>query len=144
MTVALAMALALVLTAIAAAHFYWAFGGLWPAPDEAGLINIVVGDRRATRAPSRRLTVVVAIAIEAAALVSALLTLRFDNPIDAVVTLAGALLCLTFLGRFGVGYLEFWRRRFNRQPFAQLDAVVYSPLCLAIAVGFAVLVTKRL
>jgi hypothetical protein len=143
-TVALALALALVLTAVAAAHFYWAFGGLWPASDEAGLINTVVGDRQATRSPPPWLTVVVAVAIEAAAVVSTLLTLHFGNAMDATVTLAGALLSVTFLTRFSFGYLEFWRRRFNRQPFAQLDAVLYSPLCLALAVGFAVLVTKRL
>ena len=144
MIVALALALAFVLTAIAAAHFYWAFGGVWPAADEAGLVNTVVGDRQATHAPPAWLTVVVAVAIETTAVVSALLTLRFGNVIDAAVTFAGALLSLTFLARFGVGYLEFWRRRFSRQPFAQLDAALYSPLCLAIAIGFAVLVTKRL
>lgn len=144
MTVAVALALSLVLTAIAAAHFYWGVGGVWPAVDEARLVDTVIGNRRATAMPPHALTFVVAIAIESAAFVSALLTLRFGGAVDAVVTAAGVVLCLTFLARFSFGYLGFWRVRFPRQPFARLDALVYSPLCLAIAVGFALLVSERL
>jgi hypothetical protein len=136
--------LALILTAIAAAHFYWAFGGVWPATDEAGLVNVVVGKNNARSAPSSRLTAAVAIAIEAAGLVAAALTLPFEGLFGALVGFAGAVLCLVFLTRFAFGYLPFWRRRFGRQPFARLDALVYSPLCLAIGVGFAILVFERL
>jgi hypothetical protein len=143
-TVAVALALTLVLTAIAAAHFYWGLGGVWPAADEARLVDTIIGNRRVTAMPPQALTFVVAIAIESAAFVSALLTLRFGGVVDVVVTAAGAVLSLTFLARFSFGYLEFWRVKFNRQPFARLDALVYSPLCLAIAVGFALLVSERL
>ena len=143
MTAALGFGLALVLTAIAAAHFYWAFGGVWPARDELGLVNMVIGAKDARSAPSRRLTIVVATAIEAAGLVAVLLTAPCTGLCGALVALAGAVLCLIFLMRFAFGYLPFWRRRFSRQPFARLDRLFYSPLCLAIAMGFAVLVFER-
>ncbi|THD42693.1 MAG: DUF3995 domain-containing protein [Bradyrhizobium sp.] len=143
MIAALGYALALLLTAIAAAHFYWAFGGFWPAGDEMGLVNMVVGAKDAKSAPSGRLTIVVATAIEAAGLVAVLLTAPFDGLFGALVALAGAALCLIFLMRFAFGYLPFWRRRFSRQPFARLDRLIYSPLCLTIAMGFAVLVFER-
>ncbi|HLW90971.1 MAG TPA: DUF3995 domain-containing protein [Roseiarcus sp.] len=142
--IALAYALVLALTAIAAVHFYWGAGGFWPAADEAGLIDTVLGDWRARTMPPRPLTFVVAIAIEAAALVAAFLSLRVGGAIDALFSMAGAVLCLVFLARFSLGYLGFWRRRYNRQPFARLDRLVYSPLCLAIAAGFALLVAERL
>jgi len=141
---ALALALVLMLSAISAIHFYWGAGGLWPAEDEAALVDTVIGDRRANAMPSRTLTFAVATAIEGAALVAALLALRISATLDSAVTIVGAALCVVFLVRFAFGYLGFWRRRFNRQPFARLDGALYSPLCLAIAVGFALLVAERL
>jgi Na+-translocating ferredoxin:NAD+ oxidoreductase RnfD subunit len=141
---ALALALVLILSAVSAIHLYWGAGGLWPAENEAALVDTVVGDRRADAMPSRALTFVVATAIEGAALVAALLAVRISAKLDSVVTVVGAALCVVFLARFAFGYLGFWRRRFNRQPFARLDGAVYSPLCLLIAVGFALLVSERL
>ncbi len=143
MIAALGYGLALVLTAIAAIHFYWALGGFWPATDEMGLVNTVVGANGARSAPSPPLTIIVAIAIEAAGLVSVLLTAPFAGLFGALVAAAGTALCLIFVARFAFGYLPFWRRRFSRQPFARLDALVYSPLCLAIAGAFAILVFER-
>ena len=144
MIAVLAYALAFVLSAIAAVHFYWGSGGVWPAADEAGVIDTVVGDARAKAMPPQALTFAIATAIAAAALIAALLASRISATFDASVTFAGAALCLVFLTRFVFGYLGFWRRRFNRQPFARLDGAVYSPLCLIIAVGFALLVSERL
>jgi hypothetical protein len=141
---ALATVLALVLAGIAAIHFYWGAGGVWPAADEAALINTVVGDRRAKAMPPQALTFAIAIAIAAAALVAALLPVRISATLDAGVTFAGASLCALFLARFVFGYVGSWRRRFDRQPFARLDGAFYSPLCLMIGVAFALLVSERL
>ena len=41
-----------------------------------------------------------------------------------------------FLGRGLAGYTSAWRRRFSEQPFARLDRLAYSPLCLALGAGF--------
>ncbi len=144
MIAALAYALAFVLGAIAAVHFDWGSGRVWPPAVEAGHIDPVVGGARSKAMPPQALTFAVATAIAAAALIAALLASRISGTFDASVTFAGAALCLVFLTRFAFGYLGFWRRRFNRQPFARLDGAVYSPLCLMIAVGFALLVSERL
>lgn len=143
MIAAIGYGLAFALTVIAAAHFYWAFGGVWPANKEAELVDMVLGRTNAQSMPARPVTIAVALAIEAAALAAALLTLPFGGLFGAIVTLVGAALALVFFTRFVLGYSPFWRRRFGREPFARLDALVYSPLCFAIAAGFAFLVSER-
>ena len=52
---------------------------------------------------------------------------------------ASMLIALVFLGRGIAGFTPWWRRLAPEQPFARLDVRYYSPLCLLIGLGFAVL-----
>ena len=49
-----------------------------------------------------------------------------------------------FLVRGALGYTARWRAMFTEEPFATLDRKNYSPLCLAIGIGFVILVVLRL
>ena len=60
------------------------------------------------------------------------------------LTLAGTALAALFLARGVVGYTPRWRKVFTEEPFATLDRKNYSPLCLAIGIGFVILVVLRL
>lgn len=143
MILAVAILLGFVLTVLAALHFYWAYGGHWPASSEQGLAQWVVGDPRATRMPSRYLAVAVAVALESATLVAWLLAFRVAPTIDLLVTSAGLVLTLVFLGRGAAGYVPAWRAWRSAEPFATWDRLLYSPLCLALGGGFLFLVWSR-
>jgi hypothetical protein len=90
--------------------------------------------------PSMAASFAVAAAIIAAALVALALGSLFASPFDQV-PLAGAALFigLVFVGRGITGFTPAWRRLAPEMPFARLDMRYYSPLCLVIGAGFALL-----
>jgi hypothetical protein len=138
---AIATILCLLLAAIALLHAYWAVGGLWPGSGEADLVDRVIGDGR-HRLPRRALTLLVACLIGIAAAWPLLLAMRSLLPLPGgLVSGVGAALALVFLARGGAGYHPAWRRAHPVEPFARLDRSLYSPLCLVIGAGFALLVT---
>ncbi len=49
-----------------------------------------------------------------------------------------------FFLRGTAGYSPRWRGRFKVQPFRTLDFYLYSPLCLALGVGFIALLTREM
>ena len=53
--------------------------------------------------------------------------------------LAGAGMAAVFVGRGLAGYASAWRRRFSEEPFASLDRLAYSPLCLLLGAGYIAL-----
>jgi Protein of unknown function (DUF3995) len=53
--------------------------------------------------------------------------------------LAGSGIVAVFFGRGVAGYTSAWRRHFSEQPFARLDRIAYSPLCLALSIGFLII-----
>jgi hypothetical protein len=61
-----------------------------------------------------------------------------------LVSVIGAGLALLFLARGVAGYHPAWRRIHPVEPFAGLDRSLYSPLCLFIGAGFALLVAESL
>ncbi len=133
MMACVATPIAIVLSAVAAVHFYWAFGGLWPGHDPKSLAAAVIGDPRLKRLPAPRVTFAVAAAIALAAawpLMSPLL------PFPALMPLGTLLLAAVFLARGFAGYAPFFRRRHSLQPFARFNRWFYSPLCLALGAGF--------
>lgn len=140
---AIAIALALLLGVIAGLHAYWGRGGLWPAASEEELIATVIGNARAKRMPSPGLCLLVALAIAVTAVwplflaqISGTATLR------PLLRLGGVAIMAVFLLRGVAGYLPAWRRLHPREPFASYDRRHYSPLCLLIAAGYAVLLLQ--
>jgi hypothetical protein len=134
--------LAAIFVALGALHAHWAFGGLWPARDERALIDTVVGEPRRQRMPGRALSLAVAGLLLAAAAVVLLLDRPAGLP-SRIAALPGFGLAFVLIARGVAGYLPAWRRAHPAEPFARLDRLAYSPLCLALGGGVLVLALQR-
>lgn len=135
----LALLLFVLLTLISAMHAYWAFGGRWPAATEQELVNTVIGAPSMTGMPSTWSTLVVAFLV----LLTAFIALVAGGIIAVapqwLVRLIAAGAGAVFLLR-GVGGYFFEKVAWAPvEPFATLNRILYSPLCLAIAVGLFLL-----
>jgi hypothetical protein len=138
----LAAVLTLVLSAIAFLHAYWGVGGVWPGVDAASCARTVGGFPGVNSMPGPGPCFAVAAALAVAALLAAAeggLFLPLPSALLDIATLGAA---LVFLGRGIVGFTPGWRRLTPEQPFATLDVRYYSPLCLAIGAGLAMLAIK--
>ena len=141
----LALLLSVIVSVIAVLHAHWGLGGTWPAADAERLAKTAVGTPGITKMPSPTSCFVVA----------ALLSCVASWPLFAagllveawprwLTLLAGAGIAAVFVGRGVAGYTAAWRRRFSEEPFASLDRLVYSPLCLVLGAGYiAILVMGR-
>ncbi|CAN7509815.1 DUF3995 domain-containing protein [Bosea sp. LjRoot237] len=143
MTFAIAIALALLLAIIAGLHAYWGRGGLWPAASEDELIATVIGNAQARRMPSPGLCLLVALAIVVTAIWPLLLIGTSGTAaLRPLLLLGGFAIMAVFLLRGVAGFLPAWRRLHPLEPFASYDRRYYSPLCLLIAAGYAVLLLQ--
>ena len=141
----LAAPIAVVLLAIAALHAYWGFGGVWPGRDAADCARRIVGARGIRQMPGPVPSFAVVAALVVVMLVTLSLGGRIDLPIPAgLVFLVAIAAALVFLGRGIAGFTPAWRRLTPEQPFATLDVRYYSPLCLAIGAGIAILAVQGL
>lgn len=117
-------------------HIYWLVGGRL-----GRLAAIPEVDGKPVFQPSTLATLVVAIGLALCAVVIAgtagVLTLPLSQTVLAWLTRALALvLLLRGIGDFRlVGFFK----RIRDTRFARLDTAVYSPLCLALAIGSAVI-----
>ncbi len=129
-----------VLALIAALHAYWGLGGVWPGTDGRSCARAIAGFRGIEEMPSTAASFAVWAALIAAALVVLALGGVFASPVERQA-LAGAALfiALVFLGRGIAGFTPAWRRLTPEQPFARLDVRLYSPLCVCLGTGIAVL-----
>ncbi|MDB5540487.1 MAG: hypothetical protein JWQ89_2214 [Devosia sp.] len=141
MSMVVAALIFVVLLAVALAHFLWAVGSPWPIRDPVLLARTVIGRPGVTRVP-RLASLVVSLLVLAAGVLA--LSLADHDAGGVGLTLVGVVLAALFLGRGALGYTDRWRARFPEEPFATLDRKNYSPLCLAIGVGFLILVIMRL
>jgi hypothetical protein len=135
----LGLAVAAVLFVLAALHAYWGVGGVWPGADAASCARTVGGFPGVASMPGPGPCFAVAAALAVAALLAAAeggLSLPLPSPLLDLATLGAA---LVFLGRGIAGFTPSWRRLTPEQPFATLDVRYYSPLCLAIGAGLAIL-----
>lgn len=136
----LAATIALALIAIAALHAYWGMGGVWPGRDAADCARRVGGFSGARRMAGPGPCFAVAAALLAAAVLVLLQGNLIVWPLPAgLVSFATLCAALVFLGRGVAGFTPAWRRLTPEQPFATLDVRYYSPLCLAIGAGIALL-----
>lgn len=136
----LAFALSFVLLVVTSLHVYWGIGGTWPGKDQASCARAVVGFRGVDEMPSAGASFAVAACLALATLWPLALEGVFASPFPREGLASTALLIgLVFLGRGIAGFTPWWRRLAPEQPFARLDRLYYSPLCLLIGLGFAVL-----
>ncbi len=134
---ALSLLLAGVLVALAALHAYWGFGGLWPGRDPTDLAAHVAGFADSEAPPPPGASLVVAALLAYCATVALVLGGVIASPLPFFLLGPSALvITLVFVARGIAGYTSAWRRLTPRQPFARLDRLFYSPLCLVIGAGF--------
>jgi hypothetical protein len=140
-----AIAASAILGAIAALHLYWATGGLWPGRSPQGLIDAVIGMPQRNEMPPVWLTALVGVALGGLAMLPLIIAPVFWNvfvslglPLGMLwgAMILGFFAALLFITRGIAGYLPFWRRIHSAEPFATLDVVLYSPLCLLLGLAF--------
>lgn len=112
-------------------HFYWAFGG------RIGVAAAIPErDGKPAFQPSTLATLAVAVGLALCAVVvahAAGLSLPFPRSVS--VWLTRALAVVLFLRAIGDFRLVGFLKRVRGTRFARLDTAVYSPLCLALAIG---------
>ena len=135
--------LTIVMVALAGLHAYWGLGGLWPGTDQQSLARIVVGVPGIRRMPPPAACLAVSVVLLVVGLWPLLATFVVPtNRLALFMNLNGAGCMAVFLARGIAGYLPFWRRLHPEQPFADLDRRFYSPFCLALGIGFGVLLLE--
>jgi Protein of unknown function (DUF3995) len=144
MTAIIAWCIFVVLTAIAAIHVAWGVGVRWPRTTEAELVTAVIG-HRSDRMPSPNQCYLAALAIFIPGAIALMLAGLVQTPLPPwLVILAGTGAALVFAGRGVAGYVPAWRALHPREPFTSLDRHYYSPLCLMLAAGLAVLLANAM
>ena len=140
----IALAIFLLLAAIAGIHVAWGTGVRWPRKTEAELVTTVIGHKRDIM-PSPSQCYLAALAIFIPGAIALMLAGLVQTPLPLwLITLAAAAAALVFAGRGIAGYVPAWRARHPREPFASLDRHYYSPLCLMLAAGLAVLLANAM
>jgi hypothetical protein len=136
----LAVVLWAVLAAIAVLHAYWGLGGYWPAGSAERLAKTAVGTRHIASMPSAGSCFTVAAVLAGVAswplFAAGLLPEIWPH---WFTLLAGTGIAAVFVGRGVAGYTRAWRRRFSEEPFASLDRLAYSPLCLFLGASYIAL-----
>ena len=134
---ALALVLAGVLALLAGLHAYWGFGGVWPGIDGADLASRVAGFADTSSPPSALACFLVAALLVYGATVALVLGGVIASPLPYFLLGPAAItFMLVFAVRGIAGYTAAWRRLTPVQPFARLDRLFYSPLCLLLGAGF--------
>lgn len=136
----LALVLSLVLAVLVAAHAWWAMGRVWPSASESDLARAVIGTG-SIRMPPPWQCAAVALALAAGA-AWPWVVMRW--PDSRIVLIGSIVIGAVFFLRGAAGYGPRWRARFTAQPFRTRDFYIYSPLCLALGVGFIALLTREM
>jgi hypothetical protein len=115
-------------------HFYWLLGGLLGI--SAAIPEI---DGKPAFQPSATATLVVGIGLGLCALLIAVVAgvLTLPLPYSVLSWLTRALAFLLLLRAIGDFRLVGFFKRIRDSRFARLDTVLYSPLCLVLAIGVA-------
>ncbi|MGV3575781.1 MAG: DUF3995 domain-containing protein [Devosia sp.] len=129
------------LFAVSLAHFLWSIGRTWPIRNEKLLAQTVVGFKDIERMPPRLASLGISIATIAAGVCALALADHESGGIP--LDLGGVALAAVFLARGIAGYTTWWKTLTPEPNFRLNDARVYSPLCLALGLGFLTLVVFR-
>lgn len=135
MNTAIAFSLIATFLSLSLLHFYWLWGG------RVGLIAAIPQvDGKPAFQPSAAATFVVAIGLALCALLLAAtagaLTLPLPNSV--LYWLTRALALILFLRAIGDFRLVGFFKRIRNSHFSRMDTIVYSPLCLVLAIGSAI------
>jgi hypothetical protein len=121
--------------ALAALHGYWALGGFWPGRDSESLARTVVGSPPGSAAPGPGPCWLVAVLLLGAAATVLGAAGLLPLPVPAVAVRWAALLGAAVL--LVRGLEGFADRRIRPasvgSPFARLNVLLYSPLCLLLS-----------
>ncbi len=129
----LAVCLTGILLGIAFLHLLWAIGFWFPIREEQSLAKAVVGSSGVSKMPGAIPCALVAVALTFAAI----LPQQADFPFrDLLMSLIAAI----FILRGIAAYFPMWRALVPEEPFATLDRRYYGPLCLALGIGYLILV----
>jgi len=134
----------LILQAVALLHLGWAFGMSWPAESREMLSAAVVGRPESCQMPPRWLTIMAAMGISLAGWV-ALWGAGWFGPeiLDGLRGWALGAAAVIFALRGGMSYLPFGPLQASVEPFRTLDIRYFSPLCLALALGYLLILPGR-
>ena len=139
----LAHLLSLILLTLAAIHVYWGMGGVWPAASEKALIDTVIGFPGMTDMPSANSTYVVAVLLFIAAVIAQSGGVRLSPALRWVSRITMTGVGIVFFARGVGGYFFKYLAWDPVEPFATFNRLFYSPLCLAIATGFFLLLIRQ-
>jgi hypothetical protein len=129
--------LIVVLSALAALHFYWGFGGFWPGTNPQTLSERVAGTSRNVASNFMSCAMVATALLCAAAIVFAGQgSLQYGLP-ELIVYGGYATLILVFGLRGLAPYLTPIFNYARGTPFFDLNRRYYAPLCLLIAAALA-------
>ena len=129
------------LLTVSMAHLMWSFGLTWPIRDEKLLAQTVVGRQGIERMPSRWASFGVSLLTLAAGILA--LALADHTSGGLALTLSALPAAAILLGRGALGYTTWWSGLTPEPNFRLSDRRVYSPLCLAIGIGFLILFLMR-
>lgn len=129
------------LFSVSLAHFLWAVGRTWPIRNEKLLAQTVVGFKDIERMPPRLMSLAIAIGTFAAGVFALALADHDSGGIG--LDLVGIALAVVFLARGIAGFTPWWTALTPEPNFRLNDRRVYTPLCLAIGLGFIALVAFR-
>jgi hypothetical protein len=136
MMIILAILLISIFSGLSLLHFYWFLGG------RAGLLAAIPEiDGKPAFQPSAIATLVVAVGLALCGLLLAVTAGIFSLPLSGSVLswLTRALALVLLLRAIGDFRLAGFFKRVRNSRFARLDTAVYSPLCLALAIGSAII-----
>jgi hypothetical protein len=129
------------LFAVSLAHFLWSVGRTWPIRNEKLLAQTVVGFKDIERMPPKLASFAAAVVTIAAGIYA--LALADHDSGGVWLSLGGLALAAVFLARGIVGFTKWWAELTPEPNFRLNDRRVYSPLCLALGLGFVALVVFR-
>ncbi len=133
----LSLTISIIFAVLGFIHVYWAFGGKTGWDAAIPQVNEDLAFK-----PSALMTLTVAIALIACAVLAALAGKLFTLPLSSnLITWPAYLLTLVlFLRSIGDFNLVGFFKRVKGSRFAKLDTLYYSPLCLALSIGVLIVV----
>lgn len=128
-----AFVILLIMLTLSFIHLFWGHGGNWPGINRQDLVDKVVGE--GTQFPSIFACYAVAITLIIAGLIPILSTSDFIIPRLQYLSWMNYLIAIIFLIRGLGGYLPIIEKRWVK-IFVHYNRIIYSPLCMILAICY--------